>query len=253
MIMNIKTTTLLFVLIFSFSANVSAQRKKKVKVKYLEYTEIKDPKTDSNLIPLEKGNDPQIILWSSASGYMANLKDLKDKGYLMIGSFLAHPAFNKKGNKKYTLKAAKKAGATVILTTDLFLTPKFYAMQKVIPKAPTVVKPITPSPTTANTTTTNVTSNSGKSPKLGVSLRNLTLEERTDIERNKGAYIVDVLDDTPAFESNVIPGDILIKISNFQVKDAAQAILLINAVDTDEDLKITVFRKGSLREITIKF
>lgn len=254
-IMNVKATTLftVFVLIFSFSVNVNAQKKKRARDLYLKYTEIKDPKTDSNLIPLEKGNDPQIIIWSSVSGYMANLKDLKEKGYLLIGSFFAHPVFNKKANKKYTLKEVKKVGATVILTTDLFLTSMFYAMQKVIPKAPAVVNTVTPNPTTTIAATANITANSGKSSKLGVSLRDLTLEERTDIERNKGAFIADVLEDTPAFESNVIPGDILIKISNFEVKNAAQAILLIDAVNTDEDLTITVFRKGSLKEITVKF
>lgn len=244
MIMNIKIPALLFVLIFSLSVNAQ-----KVKVKYFHYTEFKNPITDSNLIPLEKGSDPQIVIWKSSEEFMQKRKDLKKQGYAFIGSYFGHPMFKTSKNKKRVLTAAKKARATLVLAYS-FVTAEFYAMQKEIPKEPTVVNTVTPNPTT---TAKTVATNNGKSPKLGVSLRDLTLEERTDIERNKGAYIVDVLDDTPAFESNVIPGDILIKISNFQVKNAAQALLLINAVDTNEDLIITVFRKGGLREITIKF
>lgn len=242
--MTIKIHTLLFVLLFSFSITSTAQQK----VKYFHYTSITDPSTDSNLIPLEKGESPQVIMWKTSEEYTKLLKDFKDKGYTLIGTYFGHPSFKDSKNKKRALTAAKKARATVVVANSFVFT-TFYVLQKEIPKTPVVVEKVV----SGSTTTNVVITNTGKSSKLGVSLRDLTLVERTDIERNKGAFIIDVFDDTPAFDSNIIPGDILIKISNFQVKDAAQALILIKAVDTDEDLILTVFRKGNLKEITVKF
>ncbi|WP_190808718.1 PDZ domain-containing protein [Flagellimonas sp. S3867] len=229
-----KHFVLLFILFLGFSAEVIAQ-----KAKYFNYSEIRDPKADDNLIPLEKGNNPQVITWQTVEQYTQIIEDLKQKGYTIVGMYLGHPSFKTSLNKKRAIAAAKKAKATIIVSNG-FISSTCYAMQKVKPKPIVNVAPAA---------TGQV---SGKI-KLGVSLRDLTLEERTDIERNKGAFVVDVIEDTPAFESNIIPGDVLIKIHGLQVKDANQAILLINAIDTNEDLKVTVFRKGGLRELVVKF
>ncbi|NER13086.1 PDZ domain-containing protein [Leptobacterium flavescens] len=209
------------------------------------YSPVLDPKTDDNLIALKEGEDPQIVLYNNVAELSQKQQDLKDKGYVVIGSYLGHPSFKKSKNKKRAVNAAKKAGATLILAYD-FTLPDFYVLQK--------------SPLSVNKQNSNPVENTMSSlppgdspPRLGVLLRDLTIEERTEIERNKGAFILDVLDGSLAFDANIIPGDILIKINGLQPKNTAEAVQFIKSVGKGEDIKLTLIRKGELREITVTF
>lgn len=47
---------------------------------------------------------------------------------------------------------------------------------------------------------------------LGANVRDLTNEERQEIQSNSGLYVVNVIDDSPAFAGNVLVGDIIVAI-----------------------------------------
>ena len=240
MIRFLQSKILLLLLLASLSINANAQD-------YLKYFEFVDAKADDNLITLAKKETPKIFFYNNPEEHKNVTQSLKDKGYLKIGSFIGHPSFNTKANKKYALKEAKKVGATAIFTHQ-FIGSDFYVLQK---NPPPVVEE--PEIIVLETAKSEINSVQNVEPIIGVELRNLTIEERQEIERNKGAYIINVVDDSPAFESNVIPGDILIKVNGLQIKDTLQAIQFIAAADTKDGLILTVIRKGSEREIIIKF
>ncbi len=239
--MSIRIRTFFLLLMLGFSIQANAQ-----KPQYFKYFEFADPKTDDNLITLAKKEEPQIVLYTDGDTYTQQVQLLKDKGYLKIGTWIGHPTFKNSANKKRAIKEAKKVGASVLFSSATFIGTDFYVLQKNPPPVEVVEQP-------AETAAPSTTANSSDSPKIGVELRNLTIEERQDIERNKGAYIINVVDDSPAFEANVIPGDILIKVNGLEVKDADQAIMFIGAADTSENLTLTIIRKNSEREIIVKF
>lgn len=62
---------------------------------------------------------------------------------------------------------------------------------------------------------------------LGVSIDNLTDELRKSIESNKGVYITVVVKGSPAFDNNLLVGDIIRRINSVEVSDGSHFVELI--------------------------
>jgi S1-C subfamily serine protease len=93
------------------------------------------------------------------------------------------------------------------------------------------------------------------SPRVGIIFRDLTNQDKKAIECNWGAFVRSVVEDTPAFYANILPGDVVIEISGNSIRNADSAY---NALKQIEDSKgsivaIKLIRNKSEREITIKF
>lgn len=214
-----------------------------------KYSEVLNPKTDPDLIALEKGQEPQVIRFNSFSEFEENIQFLAQRGYVMVGLYLGHPSFKESKNKSRALKAGIKAGATMILT-DSFLESHYYALSK--NQLTLIQKNLQTPPTSSQVSVQNNIGTTPK-PKLGIQYRDLTIEERQENERNSGVYVVDVIRDMPAYESNIIPGDVIIAINSLQIKNMSQAQPLFEAIDTENDVKIRLIRNGEEREIVVKF
>ncbi len=77
---------------------------------------------------------------------------------------------------------------------------------------------------------------------------------RRGLERNTGAVIEIVVEKSPAFYTNVLPGDVLIKINGVDVRDAAHAIKLMTQINTnDKTATFTVIRNNKEKQIEIDF
>ena len=84
-------------------------------------------------------------------------------------------------------------------------------------------------------------------------IKNLNDEQRHTIERNTGAVIEIVIEGSPAFYSNVLAGDILIKVNGTDVRDAPHAHDLMRDLDANAGKVIfTVIRNGKEKEIQIE-
>lgn len=95
---------------------------------------------------------------------------------------------------------------------------------------------------------------STKKLKFGVHLRELTDEQKVKLERNTGANVYTVVEDTPAFYANVLQDDILLKINNTDIKSPKHASNVMRDIPTkDVTATYTVLRKGKEKVITIKF
>ena len=226
-----RISVLLIAAIVSVSVNVQAQ-----KSSFLKYFEIIKIKGNDNLVTLSKDEEVQVIIWNGQDDFAQQTASLQARGYVQVGTWIGLPNYTDKANKKRALKEARKREVQVVMSSSMFLSSNFYILQKNPPKAQKSA----------------VTTNQQPGPRLGIELRDLTIEERQLIERNKGAYVTNVVEDLLAFEANIIPGDFLIKVNGLEVKNTEQAIVLINAAEAGKDLIITVIRKGTEREITIK-
>lgn len=95
---------------------------------------------------------------------------------------------------------------------------------------------------------------STKKLKFGVFLNNLSNEQRRALERNTGAIIEVVVEESPAFYSNVLPGDVLIRVNDSNVRDAKHAIELMQEVAPSANSAVfTIIRNGKEQTITIEF
>ena len=77
---------------------------------------------------------------------------------------------------------------------------------------------------------------------------------RTELERNTGALIDIVIEDTPAFYSNVMAGDVLVSIDGQPVKNGQHAGELMDAVpESQPSSSFLVIRKGEEKSIKVTF
>jgi S1-C subfamily serine protease len=87
---------------------------------------------------------------------------------------------------------------------------------------------------------------------VGLILTDLTPAQRTELERNSGANVSAVVDDSPAWKANVIPGDVVVEINQEQVKNGLHATKLLNQADVGRrSITIVLIRKGAQRTITV--
>ena len=92
--------------------------------------------------------------------------------------------------------------------------------------------------------------NSIQNIHVGIGLNPLPLSS----ERKRGALITIISEDTPAFSSNLRPGDILIKVNDQQVTSYNHGVVLLNKIDPqDKHLVLTVIRDGKEEVETLNF
>lgn len=95
---------------------------------------------------------------------------------------------------------------------------------------------------------------STKKIRFGVYLNDLPPDMRAELERNTGALIDVVVEDTPAFYSNIMAGDVLISIDDQLVRNAEHASELMAAVpDSKLSSNFLVIRKGEEKSIKVTF
>lgn len=91
------------------------------------------------------------------------------------------------------------------------------------------------------------------SPKLrsGAVFVDLTPELRKKLERNTGALVELVFEDTPAFYADILKGNVLISIDNRKVLNGRQAVSLINDIpEAAETSTLIILRNG--KEVDLK-
>ena len=80
-----------------------------------------------------------------------------------------------------------------------------------------------------------------KPASLGIHLNNLTDELRRKVESNKGVYIVVVVKDSPAFNADLLNGDIIRKFNSIEIINANHFLNLI-AENKGQQIELEIFR-----------
>ena len=90
--------------------------------------------------------------------------------------------------------------------------------------------------------------------QFGLRLVDLSDAQRRRLERNTGAVVVKVFDNTPAFYANILVDDVIIAVNGVPVGTAADAVAKLRAIDHDAGpATVTVLRRGEQKTITVTF
>jgi serine protease Do len=89
----------------------------------------------------------------------------------------------------------------------------------------------------------------GPKPKLGIQMADLPSEMRTRLERNTGALVVVVMNDSPAFRANIIEGDVLLKINGEDILSSTDGPEKITAL-AGQQVTLKIWRNGTVKEVS---
>lgn len=89
-------------------------------------------------------------------------------------------------------------------------------------------------------------------PYLGVQYRMISQQAALVNEVPEGAYVVQVLDDSPAQKAGIKAGDIITKINGEAVKDADGGLAaLINKTKVGQQVEVTLYRDNQQKTVTV--
>jgi serine protease Do len=179
---------------------------------------------------LKPGQEPQLV---RATNFDSDMKDLRSKQYIAVGV----SSFNGRYEDERMIKAqAARVGATIVLVHAASTKGHAAAAQQRYDQvAVFFVK-------------------STQKLKFGVAVMDLTTEQRASLDRNTGAVVDIVMENSPAFNANVLPGDILIEVNGVSVLNAKQAVeLMLGADPSQGTASFKVLRNRVEKVITITF
>jgi len=78
---------------------------------------------------------------------------------------------------------------------------------------------------------------------FGASWRDLTNDERQQIQSNSGLYVTSIIDDSPAFKANVLVGDIILTINDQPIGSQEQAMKSFSALK-GQTVELSIERGG---------
>ena len=251
------------------------------------YTPHVDINTLSEIELLATGIEPEVI---GSNNFSEDLHTLRSKGYISIGQSLFNGGYEDTEN---AATQAKKIGATLVLVSAKYTNTSTTHSTLLIPDNKTTYHSGTANSQTAynnsygsylgssnsnssysgtstsyGTKAIPITKNhrlydflaiylvkSTKKFRFGLSFSNLTPSQRIQLERNTGVYINVVLEGSPTFYANVLPGDVLISVDSKQVYGQRQAAQLMNNFDINakKACELIVIRKEKTKKIMVNF
>jgi PDZ domain len=81
--------------------------------------------------------------------------------------------------------------------------------------------------------------------RFGIWGRDLTDGERQQLQTNRGVYVTTVVDNTPAYNADVLPGDVILAI-NGQAPNGVDALTDFINADRGQTVELTIFRAGKI-------
>ena len=200
---------------------------------------------------LQPGQEPKVF---RTDNFENDIKALQEKHYIVIG----YSSFN--GSLEDTKNAAAQAkviGATIVLTNSEYTDTQTTNSAIIIPNTQTTYYGDTVVPFTTHQRRFDQNAvylvRSTKKFRYGISIADLNTEKRAEIERNTGVLIDMVFEDTPAFYSNVIAGDILISVDGQNIINVEHAEDILKYSGNSEYSILKVIRKGNEKEIKVEF
>lgn len=193
----------------------------------IAYKKILDSKSVPMVEPLKLGEPPKVLIDSGSVTDDKNKNELISNGYVLIGGSIVEGEKREDDLKKIQ-EHAISVGASVASLQLIPLRGKdfghvawFFVKSK----------------------------NKGR---LGLITKSLDSEDREKYKRNTGAIVSYVINRSPAFYSNLIPGDILVELNGVQLDSSEHFVELVRNIPFNEnkaDLKI--IRLGVERLITV--
>jgi hypothetical protein len=254
------------------------------------YKQFYNPYVDAKTLPevqlLAGGQEPQVF---GTNNFDRDILILRSKKYIPIGYSSFNGGYE---DTKNAAEQAKQIGATLVLVSSQFTNTQTTTSTLFLPDNKTTYHSGTGSGTTSynsayggylgisntNATYSGTSTTYGtkavpitshqrrydqnavyfvkttKKFKFGFFINDLTPDQRAQFERNTGVLINVVIEDSPAFYSNVLAGDVIIAVDGHLVKNARHAMKLMADISPNQkSSKLTVIRNGTEKEIEVQF
>ena len=90
--------------------------------------------------------------------------------------------------------------------------------------------------------------------RLGVSIQevNQSLAESFGLSKPAGALVSSVENDSPAAKAGLEPGDVIMSLNGKEIQSSNELPPLVAAIRPGDNAKMQIWRKGGMREITVK-
>ena len=236
------------------------------------YSPYIDAITLSDVELIGPNEEPQVF---GSDNLDQDIQTLRSKRYIVVGYSSFNGGYEEAKN---AAAQAKRIGATVVLINSEYTNTQTNTSALFLPNNQTTYYSgnvygggnyggYSGTSTTYGSTAIPFTTNqmrydqvafyfikSTKKMRFGVYLNDLPPDMRAELERNTGALIDVVVEDTPAFYSNIMAGDVLISIDDQLVRNAEHASELMAAVpDSKLSSNFLVIRKGEEKSIKVTF
>lgn len=234
------------------------------------YKSYVDAKSLPNVQSLPPTEIPKIY---SSNDLQRDVKIARSRGYIPIG----HSSFNgAMESERGIVTQAQQTGAVLVLITSKFAETRTITTPLFVPNNQTTYSSGTVygtsssvnysgTSTTYGTTVIPITTQqqryeqtavyfvkSTRKLKFGLFPVDLPPELRSKLERNTGALIDIVAEESPAFAANVLPGDVLIELNGAIVLNAKHASeLMQSAQPINRKALLKVVRNGTERIIEV--
>ena len=91
-----------------------------------------------------------------------------------------------------------------------------------------------------------------KKLKFGIGTNDIPRKKRIEINTT-GVYVKIIFEGTPVYNSNLLMGDIIIKMNGIKIKNNEQILKMMQEFDTSNKCIFTVLRNGQEKDIEISF
>ncbi len=238
------------------------------------YQRFYKPEVDARTLPdvqlLGEGERPKIF---SSNDLQRDVKIAMSKGYRSIGV----SSFNGQiESEQAVVNQAKAVGAVLVLVNSTFTesrtisTPLFLPNNQTTYSSGSVSGPYgsanySGTSTTYGTRVVPITQQqrydqaavffvkSTRKMKFGLFTVDLPPELRSKYERNTGALIEIVAEESPAFAANILPGDILVELNGTSVLSAKHASeLMRSAAPQDGRCILKIIRNGTEKTVELQ-
>jgi serine protease Do len=250
------------------------------------YNPYVDTKTLTEVELLKEGEEPQVF---GTNDFERDGLILRTKKYIAVGYSSFNGGYE---DTKNAAAQAKRLGATIVLVNSDYTNTQTTTSTLFLPDNQTTYHSGTASSNTSynsaytgylgnsNTNSTYsgtsttygtkavpITSHqrrydqnavyfikSTKKFRYGLSFNTLTPEQRKEIERNTGVYVNMVIEDSPAFYSNILTGDFITAIDGKMIKNQEHAMEVMRGTPTNHKTStLSIIRNGKEKEVTIEF
>ena len=230
-----------------------------------------DPKTTPNYSPLGPDEEPEVF---STDNFDRDISIFLARHYEVVGSSSFNGPYE---DTKNAIRQAKKVGATVVLISAQYTNTLTQTAPLIVPSSQATYHsgtvysgssvggysgtstsyaastvPITTQHQRYDQNAVYLVKFTGKI-RFGFAMLELTPEQRSALGRNSGVFLSVVYEETPAFDANVLVGDVLVAIDGQPVKNVDHAMqLLENIPQGTPTTTITVVRGDVENVIVLK-
>lgn len=78
------------------------------------------------------------------------------------------------------------------------------------------------------------------------------IAKKENLKNNRGAYIADVLDDSPADSAGILRGDVVIRFAEKTIEDADELLKAVRKTEPGTRVSVLVVRKGEEKNFSLK-